>query len=130
MPFDGVDFARHEKVLDKLDEVVSLLGSEDRWCQKALRTDDGRRCIVGALVDAKAKKQLYGLVLASAREVTGVSYTSVERFNDDSATDHRLVLAVLGDVRRRVMLGDLPVDATARASFLQRLMLALKPVGA
>jgi hypothetical protein len=130
MPFDGVDFARHEKVLDKLDEVVSLLGSEDRWCQKALRTDDGRRCIVGALVDAKAKKQLYGLVLASAREVTGVSYTSVERFNDDSATDHRLVLAVLGDVRRRVMLGDLPVDVTARASFLQRLMLALKPVGA
>ena len=130
MPFDGVDFARHEKVLDKLDEVVSLLGSEDRWCQKALRTDDGRRCIVGALVDAKAKKQLYGLVLVSAREVTGVSYTSVERFNDDSATDHRLVLAVLGDVRRRVMLGDLPVDVTARASFLQRLMLALKPVGA
>jgi hypothetical protein len=130
MPFDGVDFARHEKVLDRLDEVVSLLGSEDRWCQKALRTDDGRRCIVGALVDAKAKKQLYGLVLASAREVTGVSYTSVERFNDDSATDHRLVLAVLGDVRRRVMLGDVPVDVAARASFLQRLMLALKPVGA
>jgi hypothetical protein len=130
MPFDGVDFARHEKVLDKLDEVVSLLGSESRWCQKALRTDDGRRCIVGALVDAKAKKQLYGLVLASAREVTGVSYTSVERFNDDSATDHRLVLAVLGDVRRRVMLGDVPVDAIARASFLHRLMFALKPVGA
>src|SRR5260221_4048226 len=104
MPFDGVDFARHEKVLDKLDEVIDLLGSEDRWCQKALRTDDGRRCIVGALVDAKAKKQLYGLVLASAREVTGVSYTSVERFNDDTATGHRLLLAVPDDVQHPVMV--------------------------
>ena len=130
MPFDGVDFARHEKVLDKLDEVIDLLGSEDRWCQKALRTDDGRRCIVGALVDAKAKKQLYGLVLASARDVTGISYTSVERFNDDSGTDHTLVLAVLDDVRHRVMLGDLPADVAAKASFLQRLMTALKPIGA
>ena len=130
MPFDGVDFARHERVLDKLDEVVSLLGSEDRWCQKALRTDDGRRCIVGALVDAKAKKQLYGLVLASARDVTGVSYTSVERFNDDSGTDHKLVMAVLDDVRHRVMLGDIPADVVVKASFLQRLMTALKPVGA
>jgi hypothetical protein len=130
MPFDGVDFARHEKVLDKLDEVIGLLGSEDHWCQKALRTDDGRRCIVGAMVDAKAKKQLYGLVLASARDVTGVSYTSVERFNDDSATDHRLVLAVLDDVRHRVMLGEVPSDVSLKASFLQRIMLALKPVGA
>jgi len=130
MPFDGVDFARHEKVLDRLDEVIGLLGSEDRWCQKALRTDDGRRCIVGAMVDAKAKKQLYGLVLASAREVTGVSYTSVERFNDDSATNHRLVLAVLDDVRHRVMLGDVPSDVSLKASFLQRIMLALKPAGA
>ena len=52
MPFDGVDFARHEKVLDKLDEVIGLLGSEDYWCQKALRTDDGRRCIVGANIGA------------------------------------------------------------------------------
>lgn len=130
MPFDGVEFARHEKVLDKLDEVIDLLGSEYRWCQKALRTDDGRRCIVGAMVDAKAKKQLYGLVLASAREVTGVSYTSVERFNDDAATDHRLVLAVLDDVRHRVMLGEVPSDVRSKASFLQRLMLALKPVGA
>jgi hypothetical protein len=82
------------------------------------------------MVDAKAKKQLYGLVLASAREVTGVSYTSVERFNDDAATDHRLVLAVLDDVRHRVMLGDVPSDVSSKASFLQRLMLALKPVGA
>ena len=130
MPFDGVDFARHEKVLDKLEEVIGLLGSEDHWCQKALRTDDGRRCIVGAMVDAKAKKQLYGLVLASARDITGVSYTSVERFNDDTATDHRLVLAVLDDVRHRVMLGGVPSEVSSRASFLQRIMLALKPVGA
>ena len=130
MPFDGVDFVRHEKVLDKLDEVIGLLGSEDHWCQKALRTDDGRRCIVGAMVDAKAKKQLYGLVLASARDITGVSYTSVERFNDDTATDHRLVLAVLDDVRHRVMLGDVPSDVSLKASFLQRIMLALKPAGA
>src|SRR4051794_41979651 len=101
MPFDGVDFARHEKVLDRLDEVIGLLGSEDHWCQKALRTDDGRRCIVGAMVDAKAKKQLYGLVLASARDITGVSYTSVERFNDDTATDHRLGRALFGHVRHR-----------------------------
>src|SRR5436305_14975085 len=130
MPFDGVDFAWHEKVLDKLDEVIDLLGSEGRWCQKALRTDDGRRCIVGALVDAKAKKQLYGLVLASAREVTGISYTSVERFNDDTATDHRLVLAVLDDVRHRVVLGGVPSEVSSTASSLQRTTLARHPVGA
>src|SRR5215208_2893687 len=130
MPFDGVDFARHEKVLDKLDEVIGLLGSEDHWCQKALRTDDGRRCIVGAMVDAKAKKQLYGLVLASARDITGVSYTSDEPFNDDTATDHRLFLAVPHDLRHRVLLGDVPSDVSSKASFLQRIMLAMKPAGA
>jgi hypothetical protein len=62
--------------------------------------------------------------------VTGISYTSVERFNDDSATDHQLVLAVLDGVRHRIMVGDVPADVTAKASFLQRIMLALRPVGA
>jgi hypothetical protein len=37
---------------------------------------------------------------------------------------------VLDDVRHRVMLGDVPSDVSSKASFLQRLMLALKPVGA
>jgi hypothetical protein len=40
------------------------------------------------------------------------------------------VLAVLDGVRHRIMVGDVPADVTAKASFLQRIMLALRPVGA
>ena len=127
MPFDGNEgvFARNEELLGKLDKVIAPLASEDKWCRGRLRDLKGRRCIVGALRAAKAKKQLYGLIITSARDVTGIGYRTVEGFNDHDATDHALVLTILHDVRRRILVGDIPPVVTSRVSFLQRIVTAL-----
>jgi hypothetical protein len=118
MPFDGNEgvFARNEELLGKLDKVIALLAPEDQWCKGRLRDLKGRRCIVEALRAAKAKKQLYGLIITSARGVTGIGYRTVEGFNDHDATDHTLVLTILHDVRRRILVGDIPSVVRRRGS--------------
>jgi len=80
---------------------------------------------IAATRAAKAKKQLYALFITSARGVTGIGYRTVEGFNDHDATDHTLVLTILHDVRRRILVGDIPPLVTSRVSFLQRIVTAL-----
>src|SRR5437016_6344302 len=48
MPFDGAGFGYNES-LQKLDTVIDLLETPDRWCKGALRSHDGRYCIRGAI---------------------------------------------------------------------------------
>ena len=48
MPFDGVGYIGNESVR-KMDEVIDLLGTPDKWCKGALRSHDGRYCIRGAV---------------------------------------------------------------------------------
>ena len=105
MPFDGTEFQRHDFMLEKLDGVIDLLRTENRWCKQRLRTADGKRCILGALMDVSADAILTHPILDAARELTGRSYRRIEGFNDDPRTDHRLVVTVLGRTRDNLLLG-------------------------
>jgi len=73
----------------------------------------------------KTKKQLYGFIVTSAHGVTGIGYPTVESFNGNDATDHTLVLTILHDVRRRILVGDIPSVVRSKVSFLQRIVIAL-----
>ena len=103
MPFDGRDIGTHNPAVRKLDRAIDLLRYEDRWCKNHLRTADGRRCLLGALTDARARS-LSPSVLTAAKELTGKTYTRVESFNDDETTEHGLVLAVLHRAREDLLL--------------------------
>jgi hypothetical protein len=49
MPLNDTGFRDRCEPLDKIDRVIDLLATEDRWCQGQLVTADGRRCILGAI---------------------------------------------------------------------------------
>jgi hypothetical protein len=103
MPFDGRDLEIHNPAVRKVDRAIDLLRNEDRWCKNRLRTTDGKRCLLAALLDARARR-LSTSVLAAAKELTGKTYSRVESFNDDDATHHGLVLAVLRRAREDLLL--------------------------
>jgi hypothetical protein len=128
MPFDGTEFARCEVALGKLERVISLLDAEEKWCQHELKTSDGRHCILGALIAVKARRRLYGLIVVSARDATGIAFTSVEQFNDHPMTDHKVVVAVLNASRYRLQIGDVPFAATKSFSLWKRFLRSLCPV--
>jgi hypothetical protein len=109
MPFDGREFGRHSEMLRKLGAVTELLGTEERWYKRELKTRDGRRCILGALMHVGGNAQLSEIILCAARELTGKPYRGVESFNDGSTTTHRLVLAVLSRSRDIILSGRVPV---------------------
>src|ERR1700745_1933440 len=48
MPFDEVWYRAPDEPLEKLDKVIALLASEDRWCKFFGLSGDGRRCLWGA----------------------------------------------------------------------------------
>jgi len=54
MPFDGVRWEGRIDALGKMDKVIDLLARQDRWCKRELRSYDGRRCILGAMMAADA----------------------------------------------------------------------------
>ncbi len=58
MPFDGTNYEGRIEALEKTDKVIDLLSDEARWCKRALRTRDGRRCIVAATMAADPMAQL------------------------------------------------------------------------
>jgi hypothetical protein len=120
MPFDGLANERQQYLLDRLDAVSDLLSSEQKWCKRRMRTADGGRCLLGALIDAKARWLLYRPVVVAAREVTGRHYSHVESFNDDSVTSFAEVQAVLERVRVTLIAG------TARRSLSQRVIYVLQ----
>jgi hypothetical protein len=105
MPFDGKVFERQNLLLTKLDAVMGLLDSPDKWCRGQLRTTDGRHCIMGALVDVDGVSMLMEPILGAARELTGKWHWRVESFNDHAKTDHPLVIAVLARARENIALG-------------------------
>jgi hypothetical protein len=107
MPFDGRVYEDRIVALEKIDRVIDLLASEDRWCKGLLQSSDGRRCILGAMQDADAVAVLRKPILQAIREVTGTSYRQIERFNDCGTTTHALVLQVLHQTRRNILSGEL-----------------------
>ena len=48
MPFDGVGFVVDESV-QKLDTVIDLLGTPDRWCKGALRSHEPKDARAGSV---------------------------------------------------------------------------------
>jgi hypothetical protein len=94
MPFDGIGFAFDERV-SKMNQVIQLLATPDKWCKGTLKTYDGHRCIRGAMMDVADAHCLAPIILRAIREVTEKHYFSIETFNDHPYTDHAQVLRVL-----------------------------------
>jgi hypothetical protein len=105
MPFDGTGCESRFEALERMDKVIDLLSREDRWCKQQLRSYDGRRCILGAMMAADATIALKEPILMAIRQVTGRDYLRIEMFNDHPLTTHALVLKVLHQARDNLMGG-------------------------
>ena len=105
MPFDGTGYEGRIEALDKVDKVIDLLGQEDRWCKQQLRSYDGRRCILGAMMAADATIALKEPILLAIKQVTGRDYLRIEMFNDHPLTTHALVVRVLSQARENIING-------------------------
>lgn len=105
MPYDGTGFSEQLAALDKIDRVINLLSREEQWCKGKLRTDDGRRCLVGAMQDAEAAVELTRPIMLAIEHVAGAHFSGIEAFNDHRTTSHGLVLAVLQEARNNVLSG-------------------------
>jgi hypothetical protein len=128
MPFDGTGYEGRIEALDKMDKVIDLLSREDRWCKQQLRSYDGRRCILGAMMAADATLALKEPILLAIKQVTGRDYLRIEMFNDHPLTTHGLVLRVLNQARDNIVNGVLVrTPAPASASTAGWLVSPLKP---
>jgi hypothetical protein len=116
MPFDGTGYEGRIEALDKMDKVVDLLAREDRWCKQQLRSYDGRRCILGAMMAADATIALKEPILLAIKQVTGRDYLRIEMFNDHPLTTHGLVLTVLHQARANIVNGALDHPPTPSQS--------------
>jgi len=105
MPFDGNGYEGRIETLDKMDKVIDLLSGEDRWCKQQLRSYDGRRCILGAMMAADATIALKEPILLAIKQVTGRDYLRIEMFNDHPLTTHGLVIKVLDQARENIVSG-------------------------
>jgi hypothetical protein len=104
MPFDGVGFASPE-TLQKIDAVIDLLATPDKWCKGALRSHDGRYCIRGAVRAVDAADLLEPAILQAIGEVAGRRFRRIESFNDHPNTSHDQVVAVLVRARDNIIAG-------------------------
>ena len=118
MPFDGTH-APPLLAYEKIEEVMKLIGSEDRWCKGSLSTPDGRRCLVAAMQTVHAQQMLEPIVLHAIRDVTGKHFRGIERFNDHRTTTHATVMQVLGRARDSLFEGVVvaPQQTPARGGF-------------
>lgn len=98
MPFDGVGFNPDESV-QKIDAVIDLLATPDKWCKGALRSHDGRYCIRGAVRAVDAADMLEPMILDAIGQIVGKRFRRIESFNDHPNTSHEQVLAVLTRTR-------------------------------
>jgi hypothetical protein len=107
MPFDGAGFSYNES-LQKLDTVIHLLETPDRWCKGALRSHDGRYCIRGAIRAVSGSDVLEPAILNAIGQVAGRRFRRIEAFNDHPNTTHDQVVAVLARARNNLdsNLGD------------------------
>jgi hypothetical protein len=109
MPFDGVGFIGNESVR-KMDEVIDLLGTPDKWCKGALRSHDGRYCIRGAVRAVDAADMLEPYILEAIGQVAGKRFRRIESFNDHPNTSHEQVLSVLRRARENLGAGHIGID--------------------
>ena len=115
MPFDENRYRGRSNALEKVDKVIALLATEDRWC-KFFGVSDGRRCLWGAMWAEDAATVLEPPVLRAIKEVTGLCYESIDAFNDHPATTHATVLAVLHQAHRNLRVASSPSALRHRRS--------------
>lgn len=104
MPFDGKE-SPNLLALAKLGIARDLVSDPRRWCKGSLINAAGQMCILGALRRADAEEELKPLILSAAREITGRSFRSIERFNDHDKTTHATILLVLDRTREELASG-------------------------
>lgn len=105
MPFDGSGLEGRLEVLEKMDKVIDLLSSEDRWCKQQLRSYDGRRCILGAMMAADATIALKEPIRLAIKQVTGRDNPRIEMFNDHPLTTYAMVVKALLRARENIITG-------------------------
>jgi hypothetical protein len=110
MPFDGPGFDNRVR---KIDAVMQLIGAPDKWVKGKRRTNDGRFCVNGALIERSAAN-LSPLILQAANQVTGKSYGCLEAFNDEAETTHPLLIRVLARARADLIEQAAPVPSSSR----------------
>src|ERR1051326_3491297 len=101
MPFDGAGFGYNES-LHKLDTVIDLLETPDRWCKGALRSHDGRYCIRGAIRAVSGSDVLEPAILQAISQVPGRRSPRIQALNDPRQTTHGQVVSVLARARRNL----------------------------
>jgi hypothetical protein len=104
MPFDGTGLEGRREGLSKINKVIELLATEERWGKQQLRSYDGRYCVLGAMMAADAIT-LKEPVLLGIKQITGRNYLRIEMFNDHPLTTHGLVLQVLNQTRDNIVAG-------------------------
>ncbi len=104
MPFDGVELL-YNPSLQKMDAVIDLLATPDKWCKGALRSHDGRHCIRGAVRAVDGAELLEPPILQAIGEVAGRRFRRIESFNDHPNTSHEQVMAVLVRARDNIRVG-------------------------
>jgi len=110
MPFDGPGFDNRVR---KIDAVIQLIREPDKWVKGKRRTNDGRFCVNGALIEMNAAK-LSSLILQAANQVTGKTYGCLESFNDEVETTHPLLIRVLARARADLIEQGAPVPSSSR----------------
>jgi hypothetical protein len=116
MPFDGEGFAVGDRV-SKIDQVIDLLATPDRWCKGHFKKPDGSYCIRGAMMAVGADESLKPIVLQAIRDVTRRRYLRIESFNDHPYTRYPEVRRVLARARQLVVNGWTPEMAPAHADW-------------
>jgi hypothetical protein len=102
MPFDDDRHDQRSDALAKMDKVIALLATEDRWCKFFAESSYGRRCLWGAIWVEDAATILNAPILDAIKQAAGRHYESIDAFNDDPATTHATVLKVLYQARRNM----------------------------
>src|ERR1051326_3348951 len=99
MPFDAIGLAFDDRV-SKMDQVISLLDTREKWRKANFKTSDGRYCIPGGMMAVEGAEVLQPIVLRAIREVASARCRRIESFNDHPYTDSAQVLRVLAQARQ------------------------------
>ena len=70
MPFDGVGFAATNDYLQKIDAVIDLIGTAEKWVKGSFRTIDGRYCLRGAIRTLDQSEVLGPVILDAINQMT------------------------------------------------------------
>lgn len=99
MPFDDLMLEEQSDALAKIDKVIALLATEDKWCKFFAESSDGRRCLWGTIWAEGATSIVEKPVLDAIRQVTGEHHWQIDTFNDHPTTMHAAILEVLHQAR-------------------------------